>query len=422
AINAATVGDTIQVASGTYYEALNFNGKNITLRSTYGPELTVIHALSSNPAIVFENNEGSSSVLEGFTIMGGNVSSGGAGIHCDGASPSIRNNIITNNMSSDGGAIFCLSSSPTIEFNKFYTNSYAAIDCRGISNPFIHDNYFHSKNFVSIACLADSTPIILKNIISDSMNWGIYSDSSNAVIKNNLIFDNDSFGIRCNGENAPIIINNTITRNAGGVVCSSCSPIITNSILWANYPHEILAHLPSNPDVTYCNVMGGFTGIGNIDLDPQFFDLYGDDFHLTFTSPCRDIGNNSVVTDLFDFEGDPRIVYGAVDMGADEFYNHLYCTGDFTPSGSIEGKFIGLPATWPVGLFIGSGIMDPPLHHMWGDFYLESPWVLFPLVPIPANGVLEIPATLPPTPAPYDIPMQALIGWELSNLFGVPVR
>jgi len=73
-------------------------------------------------------------------------------------------------------------------------------------------------------------------------------------------------------------------------------------------------------------------------------------------------------------------------------------------------------------LFIGSGIMDPPMQHSWGDFYLESPWLLFPLVPIPADGVLVIPATLPSTPAPYDIPMQALIGWELSNLFVVEVR
>ncbi|MFH1999991.1 MAG: hypothetical protein ABIK28_09930 [Planctomycetota bacterium] len=48
-------------------------------------------------------------------------------------------------------------------------------------------------------------------------------------------------------------------------------------------------------------------------------------------------------------------------MGADEFYPHLYCTGDFMPGGSIEGKFVGLPDTWPVGLFVGSGIMDPPM-------------------------------------------------------------
>ncbi len=109
-------------------------------------------------------------------------------------------------------------------------------------------------------------------------------------------------------------------------------------------------------------------------------------------------------------------------MGADEFYKHLYCTGDFTPNCSMEGKFIGLPATWPVGLFIGSGVLDPPLQHKWGEFYLEAPWVLFPLVQIPADGVLVIPATLPATPAPYDIPMQALIGWELSNLFVLEVR
>ncbi|MHC4946342.1 MAG: hypothetical protein ACYTG7_25285, partial [Planctomycetota bacterium] len=55
------------------------------------------------------------------------------------------------------------------------------------------------------------------------------------------------------------------------------------------------------------------------------------------------------------------------------------------------------------------------------DFHLQAPWFLVPLVPIPADGVLKVPATLPLQPIqPYDIPMQALIGQEpdsLTNLF-----
>ncbi|MFH2002550.1 MAG: hypothetical protein ABIK28_22955, partial [Planctomycetota bacterium] len=148
------------------------------------------------------------------------------------------------------------------------------------------------------------------------------------------------------------------------------------------------------------------------------------DYHLTYPSPCRDAGTNTAPSlQANDFEGDPRVADQSTEMGADEFYTHLYCTGDFTPSGAIEGKFIGIPGTSPVGLFIGSGILDPPLHHMWGDFYLKAPWVLFVLVPIPANGVLIIPATLPATPTtPYYIPMQALIGWKLTNLFVMYIR
>jgi hypothetical protein len=63
---------------------------------------------------------------------------------------------------------------------------------------------------------------------------------------------------------------------------------------------------------------------------------------------------------------------------------------------------------------------------VWGEFHLQAPWFLIPLVPIPANGVLVLPATIPGTPpAPYDLPMQALIGLDpdsLTNLYVLEVR
>jgi hypothetical protein len=173
-------------------------------------------------------------------------------------------------------------------------------------------------------------------------------------------------------------------------------------------------------------VKGGWPGTNNIDSDPLFVDGTGGDLHLTFISPCRGSGDNSAVTVSLDFEGDPRICQGTVDMGADEYYRHLYCMGDFTPGGSIEGKLVGLPGTTPTGLFFGSGVLDPPLPTTWGNFHLQSPWLMIPLIPIPGNGVLVLPTNIPTTPpAPYDLPMQALIGLEpdsLTNLYMLEVR
>jgi hypothetical protein len=164
-----------------------------------------------------------------------------------------------------------------------------------------------------------------------------------------------------------------------------------------------------------------------IDADPVFVDAAHGDMHLIYDSPCRDAGDNNAVQESHDFEGDPRIAWGdTVDIGADEFYTHLYCTGDFTPSGAIAGKLVGRPATSPVGLFLGSGVLDLPLPTAWGSFHLQAPWLLIPLIPIPAEGVLALPATIPGTPpAPYDIPMQALIGLDadsLSNPWVLEVR
>jgi hypothetical protein len=51
---------------------------------------------------------------------------------------------------------------------------------------------------------------------------------------------------------------------------------------------------------------------------------------------------------------------------------------------------------------------------------------MIPLVPIPANGILVLPSTIPTTlPPPYDLPLQALIGLQpdsLSNLYVLEVR
>jgi hypothetical protein len=195
---------------------------------------------------------------------------------------------------------------------------------------------------------------------------------------------------------------------------------IANSILRGNVPHQI--DYAGDPRVYYSNVQGGWPGSGNIDQDPAFVDASNGDFHLTHPSPCRNAGDNGFIFIQLDFEGDPRIAGGLVDMGADEFYTHLYVTGSKTPGGSIEGKLVGLPGTSPVGLFFGSGVLDNPVQTAWGFFRLEHPWFLVPLIPIPGDGVLMLPASIPLSPAaPYDVPMQALIGLTSTSLTNLEV-
>ena len=62
-------------------------------------------------------------------------------------------------------------------------------------------------------------------------------------------------------------------------------------------------------------------GSNNVVADPQFVNAGAGNYRLAAGSPCRDAGDNGVVTWTEDLDGNPRIVYGTVDMGAYEYRN-----------------------------------------------------------------------------------------------------
>ncbi len=130
-INAAIDGDTVLVASGTYTGAnnrgLDFLGKRITVMSEIGSSETIIDCEQSDRGFYFHTGEDSTSILESFTIINGEVAgeSSGGGILCLYASPTIRSNIITNCYAYWGGGIGCLAANPTIIGNSIIDNEGA---------------------------------------------------------------------------------------------------------------------------------------------------------------------------------------------------------------------------------------------------------------------------------------------------------
>ncbi len=127
-INAAIDGDTVLVAPGTYTgpnnRGLDFLGKHITVMSEIGSSETIIDCELSDRGFYFHTNEDSASILEGFTIINGEVAgeSYGGGIFCMSASPTIRSNIIRNCHAYWGGGIGCVSASPVIIDNSIIDN------------------------------------------------------------------------------------------------------------------------------------------------------------------------------------------------------------------------------------------------------------------------------------------------------------
>ncbi|MDO9576254.1 MAG: hypothetical protein Q7J16_00035, partial [Candidatus Cloacimonadales bacterium] len=129
-INVATIGDTVLVQPGTYYENINYNGKNITVASlflttqdtTYISQ-TIIDGNQNGRVVTIENAEDSTAVLSGFTITNGNADFGG-GIYCYYSNISLQNIIITGNSSTmDGGGIYCNNSELNLENVTISNNS-----------------------------------------------------------------------------------------------------------------------------------------------------------------------------------------------------------------------------------------------------------------------------------------------------------
>jgi predicted outer membrane repeat protein len=412
-IDAAADGDTVVVAPDTYFENINFNGKAITVTTSAGPEITVINGNQVGTVVTFNTGEGPDSIIEGFTVTNGMASFGG-GFMVYMTDPTIRNNVIADNHGTTyGGGMYCRGANPTVTANFFVDN------------------------------------------VADDLGGGMMNYVSSPMIVNNVFARNEAFSggaICCRYNSGAIVTNNTIHENSatsdgGGIFCTQSSSVLAcNTILWDNSalvgPEISIgdSSKPSTVDISYSDVMGGKAsvyvetgctcnwGAGVIDADPLFVAPAINDYHIFFKSPCMEAGDNSASgLPPEDFEGDPRVVFTNVDIGADEFYRHLYVTGDKTPGGTIQGKFVGVPGTTPVGLFIGSGVLNSPVTTIWGDYWLQPPWVLIgPLGAIPSTGVMIITTTLPTTiPPPYDAPMQALIGLDpdsLSNLYVLYVR
>ncbi|MCP4710472.1 MAG: hypothetical protein GY869_17760, partial [Planctomycetes bacterium] len=101
---------------------------------------------------------------------------------------------------------------------------------------------------------------------------------------------------------------------------------VTNSIIYDNLVEEIFG---GGITVSYSNVKGGWSGEGNIDVDPKFVDMSGNDFHLQADSACVDAGTNTPAGGLpgMDYDGTVRLWDGdldgiaTVDIGAYELIN-----------------------------------------------------------------------------------------------------
>lgn len=372
AIDNANHDDTIEIQTGIYTGTDNYNldpaGLAVTIRSTDPNDPGIVAATIIDPGqagrgFYLHSGEGPKCVIAGITIRNGFTGASGAGIYCDGSSPTVINCIIKDN-SADyyGGGIYCKN------------NSNAQI----------------------IGC------IIKGNQAGDG--GGLECESSNVELINCLIYDNHAShhggGVDGYDHGDTNLVNCTVVKNSsediGGAFClRGSAAIVKNSIFWANEAtyqasnQMALLYLGStsqgsSASVSYSNVQGGQSGISidsncnliwdsesNIDVDPNFasFDPGGDadlwDFHLkstagrwdpgiqdwvsdSTTSPCIDTGDPTC-----DWSGEPWPNGKRINMGA---YGGVIQAsmngnpGDFDISGNVNlGDFSDLAGKWMLG-------------------------------------------------------------------------
>lgn len=291
-----------------------------------------------------------SAAIDGFTITGGYAHGPvpnahecyGAGMFNDGCSPTVSNCTFLNNSASYGGGGMTnfYSASPTITNCTFSGNDaqWGGGMSGGESTSVITDCLFSGNSassdgggiYSSSCSLTVTNCVFSTNSVDVNESWERRGGAMfNAVCSStitNCIFSNNSCqdggGMYNLFSSSLAITNCTFLGNSLGSALHNydCSPTVTNCILWGDSPGEIYNELGSSPTVTYSDVEGGYSGEGNINLDPQFVNPAGGDLHLQPGSPCVDAGC-SIGGLTQDFEGDPRPYGLGFDIGADEYFD-----------------------------------------------------------------------------------------------------
>ena len=207
-INAAINGDTVLVYPGTYFENINYNGKNITVASFYlitqnssYIHSTIIDGNQNGSVVTFESGEDSTAVLFGFTIQNGNGiydlhNIRGGGIFSKNADPKISSCIIKNNNAEIGAGIHCRYSTITLE-NTTICHNHSFLVGGGI---YLRDNstaHFNSENWCNIyynhagrGCDIGTYQVVQLNVIVDTFT--VMNPDSYFVLsqpENNFTFD-----------------------------------------------------------------------------------------------------------------------------------------------------------------------------------------------------------------------------------------
>ncbi|MCD4819774.1 MAG: T9SS type A sorting domain-containing protein [Candidatus Cloacimonetes bacterium] len=273
------------LAVGTETDTISFTAQN-TQTGWHGIRFNNISAVNDSSKI-------SHCILENGNAFGGWEDSSGGAIYISGSVKLIIDRCLLRNNSATGGGG---------AISRWWSGESIII-----SNNIICNNNSSARGggiYVFGSC-DDISAMISGNTICNNSSvegGGIAFWDASAAVKRNIICNNIASsaggGIHLVDGSSPEIINNTICDNhavseGGGIALNYVHfPIFNNLIIYGNTSNNgTQIHTPTTPDLTYCDIQGGFVGTGNIDVDPLFVNAEIDDYCLTENSPCIDAGD-----------------------------------------------------------------------------------------------------------------------------------
>lgn len=326
--------------------------KPITVKSVNGSGTTIIRgardpATTNGNAAVRCAYVGPGATLSGFMLTNGATRTNGSFYDCNGggawcaASGVLSNCILSGNTAySGGGSYFGTLNFCTLTGNTavdggggayYGTLNFCTLTGNSQSYPFDPWNLYIP---IGGGAAADSTlnRCTLTGNSADngggssygtldlctlSSNSAVYGGGSYESTLNNCTLSGNSATQRGGGSSIDTLNNctlfgNSAVQSGGGAyhgTLNNCIVYFNTAPTGSNHYSSAFTNSCTTPEPS---------GTGNITNDPQFVNAAAGNYRLKTNSPCINRGDNSFVQGTKDLDGNPRIAYGTVDMGAYE--------------------------------------------------------------------------------------------------------
>jgi len=349
-ISAASNGDIVAVAEGTYTENIDFNGKAIRLTSIDPDDSstvanTIIDGSSGSNAVTIDSSEGVNSVITGFTVTGGS-----AGIYCYDTSPTITNCVIDGYSGSSENGLDVRNDSNPIITKCTISNNKTGLWLQYNSDPIVTECTFSGNTSRALYGWDSSSSATVTNC-TFSNNYKGFGAEGSSTVTNSIFTGNTYYGFACSGStNSSVISGCTFT---GGYRCiyviDSSTPTITNCVITDATQEGIWITSSGSPTIRNCTIVGNDygiggscteiknciiwdngedlddcsatysciedkesgTGTGNIRRYPSFADADNGDYHLKINSVCINAGDPASA-----YSNEPAPNGGRINMGA----------------------------------------------------------------------------------------------------------